>query len=356
MNLSYILTSKLKEIAQNKRMAVIIVICLVLGYSFILIFSSKLYEIEQRRKLAQLKNIDNTWVSSYFHDFRIFNSPQVRAGIVHQVDYKGADIFFTFKDETYMALAVEAGKDLLYHYQFEGFSDEIFDRSENRIMIDTNIANEFRLSVGDEIVVDDKAWKVHAIFKSEYFRRKIIFPEHAEVVENGDFHQQVSIVQFNQAFLDARPDIFGLLNGVKFDSLQQRQDHNLRTLHGFALFFIFFALVFIVLSILNCYLVFSANINYKRKMYGIKKTYGASTSICFGDILLENILYSLLSFHIACLLVHLFRYNVPTFSYTEMNLTVYGLGLIALFIVTVLYSLLIFRKINKQSTIKLLKE
>lgn len=358
MNLSYMLASKLKEIAQNKRMAFIIIICLVLGYAFILIFSSKLYELNQRMSLAELKNVENTWVSSYFDDFKIFSDPEVETGIIHRIDYRGADIFFIFKGETYMAVAVEADKDILYHYKFKDFSEDIFDNSskENRIMIDEQLANEFRMNVGDEIIVDDSVWIVHAIVASEHFRRKIIFPEHTGVLENGDFYMKRSIVQFDETFLNARPDILGILGSVKFETLLQRQEHNLKTLRGFALFFISFALVFIAISILNCYLVFSANINYKRKMFGIKKTYGAGSYICFADIFLENTIFSILAFHIACFLVHILRYNVPTFPYTEVNLTVYGLGIIAVFIVTILYSLLIFRKINKQSTIKLLKE
>ena len=108
MSFSYIFISKLKEISQNKRMAIIIVICLVLGYAFILVFSSKLYEINRRMSLTELKHVENAYISLYFDDFKIFSNTEVESGIVHRTDYKNTTIYFTFKDETYKTFAVEA--------------------------------------------------------------------------------------------------------------------------------------------------------------------------------------------------------------------------------------------------------
>jgi len=358
MSFSYIFISKLKEISQNKRMAIIIVICLVLGYAFILVFSSKLYEINRRMSLTELKHVENAYISLYFDDFKIFSNTEVESGIVHRTDYKNTTIYFTFKDETYKTFAVEADKELSYHYKIEGFSDDFFDdnSSENRIMVSEYLANKYHMSTGDKLIIDDSAWTIYSIVSCEYFRNMIIFPENSGIRHQDGYSSTGTIIQFTETLLKNRPDILEILEGTKFASLQQRQQLYFEGLRAYTVFIILFALLFIVLSILNCYLVFFANISYKRKMFGIKKTYGASPSICFGDILLENTIFSLLAFHIACFLVQSLRHNIPTFFYTEITFPIYGIAIVAVFIITFLYSMLIFIKINRHSTIKLLKE
>jgi len=308
--------------------------------------------------LAELKHVENAWISSDFDKLEIFKDPEVEAGIEHRTDYKNTVVYFTFKDEIYVAFAVETGKELSYHYKLEGFLDETFDgsHSENRIMVSEYLVNKYHMSIGDELIVNGSVWTIYSIVTSEYFGSMIFFPENSEIGEADGYSSSGTIIQFNEAFLKNHSDILEILEGKKFTPLQQRQQYTLKSLRSYALFLIDFALLFIALSILNCYLVFFANISYKRKLYGIKKTYGASSSICFGDIFLENTLFSLLAFHIACFLVHVFRYNIPTFFYTEVTLPVYCSGVIVVFIITVLYSLMIFKKINKISTIKLLKE
>jgi len=306
---------------------------------------------------AELKQVENTWLSSYFDEFEIFRDPEVVSGIEHRTDYKNSNVYFTFKGETYPAFAVETGKELAYHYKMEGFSDTIFDNtSEKRIMVSENLADKYHIILGDELVIDGTTWIVDSIVVSEYFRNKIIFPENSGIKQQDGYSSSDTIIHFDKEFLSTRPDVLEILEGPKFKSLKRSETYAMKNLRSYSLFLISFAAIFITLSILNCYLVFYANFSYKRKMFGIKKTYGASSSACFGDIFLENILFSLLAYHIACFLVHIFRFNVPAFFYTKITLQVYGIGIAVVFIITVLYSLSIFRKINKLSTITLLKE
>ena len=357
MNFNYMFITKLKEIAQNKRMTFIIIICLVLGYIFILVFSSKLYEINRRLSLTEMENIENAWISSRFDKLEIFNTPDAKAGIVHRTDYRNTVVYFTFKDEIYTTFAVEADKDLSYHYKLEGFSDDIFMniKSNKQVMVSEFLANKYHMTVGDEIIVKGVVWHINAIVTCEHFRRMIIFPKDSGIEQSDGYSSQGTIIQFSESFLNSRADVLELLK-TSFTSLQQKQQYTRESLHSYALFLVGFALLFISLSILNCYLVFYANINYKRKIYGIKKAYGASISNCFRDIFLENSIFSLLAFHIACFLVNEFRYNIPEFFYTEVTLSIYVSGMLVVFIINILYSLMIFKKINRESTIKLLKE
>jgi ABC-type antimicrobial peptide transport system permease subunit len=257
-----------------------------------------------------------------------------------------------------MSNAVEVDKEFPYHYKFESFSYDMFEDNypKKQIMVSETLSNEYHMDIGDELIIDNSIWTICSIFANEYHNRTIIFPENSGVLENCERFSPISIVQFSKEYLSKHSEITEILENSKFTTLQHREKYTLNSLRTYALFIIIFAVIFIVLSILNCYLVFFANINYKRKIYGIKRTYGASFAICFGDVFIENGIFSLLAFHIACFLVHMFRYNIPSFFYTEVSLTVYGFGIAVVFIITVLYSLLIFKTISNESTIKLLKE
>jgi len=355
MNLGYIILSKLKEIAKNKKMAVIIVICLVLGYAFILIFSSKIFEINRRMEFAKIKNTENAYILSDSRLTDVQDDPDFENGIEHRSDYGSASVYVAFKNDTFMVYGTEIDEELPYFYTFDNFSYDLFDENnpEKQVMVSKYLANKYNMKVNDEIIVNGSVWNICSVYENEYLNKSIVFPINSNALENNDMHSRSSIIQFNENYLKSDPQI---LKGEGVTPLQRRQETNLKSLNMYKIFIVAFAVIFIVISILNCYLVFFSNINYKRKMYGIKKTYGASSSLCFIDVFLENCIFSLLALHISCLLVHVFRYNIPVFFYTEVNLAVYFSAMIVVLIVTVIYSLIIFKKINSISTIKLLKE
>lgn len=346
MTLWYSLGVKRREMLYRFPFTAVSVASLALGFLFIIVFTAKIGSVDRRivNLLESNKNPEATvYQLKELSDSKPIgrSSQSINAYVYVDVDGSKSKELAVFVDERFTD-----------YVGISGVSSDAFHtfvESADQVMMDSHLARQYDVVSGDRMVLEGEVFHVFAVIDFEYLEGSFILS-----TKNTDL---VARLAYPRVTVYTQGDLIHPKSTIENrQRLGDKIAGEVASLERFKDFMRVFALIFIVLSVLNCYLIFWARMAQEVRNRMIKRLQGQRRAHIFLEILIENTVLSGLAFHMSWLMLNRWDRWLPTFFYERWTGAVYGISLGIALGIGVLYSLFQYARIQKASMIKQIRE
>lgn len=358
--LKFICYTQIKEIFRNKRFNLIVLFTLIFSFVFVIIFVGKIVAINETKELSRLKHTqDSVQISTgnqtYAEDIsKIVDS--LKASVKTNIITK--PFTFDFKGKTYRENLSIIDDNIGYFYQLKNFDVE--QLAQDKTAISEYISIKYGIGLGDKISVKAEEFEVVAIINSYQFEKRILFSNEANQNLLKEFQTINNQFLLNLNDAESLRQFENLKHNnqnqeITMASLDEVMRASLASLEKFILFIVGFSVLFILLCLVNCLLVFEGKLVNLLNNLAIKKLCGVSSKNIFLSLFFENMLLCIVAMHVSLIIVLLTNRLFPIFFYYNFSLTSYSWSLITIMLMILLYSLFLYRKLSKYKLQNLLK-
>lgn len=348
---SYLFKSQWNEIRYHWKLSLIVFLSLVFSFTLVIVFTGKLIDVAEQKSLSRLLNQDQS-VLLTLSDPK--DSPILDDLQVEMTDHEWARLsdykvnFKTDQDSFIEYLTVLKGQPQ-HFIQMKNFDGQLAD---GEIAVSNYQARKHNLKIGQELKIGSQTYRISQIFSSYQFNRRIILNDEPHLVDQSQFvSEKFYIQQVDKEKLQA------LISGkeISLKDLNIVDHENSQFLTQYLLLIASFSLSFIVLSMINCLLVFYGKLKHTQKNLAVKKLFGLKPLDILQTMFIENGILSLFAFNIAFLLVIICQQWIPSNIATDISLLLYEICLVEGLVMSILYAIYLSGKLSKNKLIDLLK-
>lgn len=343
-SLVYGISIKLRERASNPKILLLLVFSLAIAFYFSIMFVSKVHEV----------NID----------INFYDNKARTAGIMHSsskitTDFDPKNTTIVKKSHVYLsnsdgnlsktALSV-IDSNYFEFFRFINFNKldwQSFVSNPKAILVHKNIARDRGIKIGDLVTVNGVSFTCISVLSQHDFKDSIVINESGremiKLLGGEEYKNEVFIQNYDFDNNKAK------LKNMKFESFDTIVKSDIKSLSVFKLFLIAFSSVFILISLLNVYLIIYSAIRKERVKYLIKNVLGESKLSFFLSSSIDIMLICLVSYHFSLVLYYLLISSVPSFFYYEISLYDYIINGLFIVISSIVISVILCLKQIKTS-------
>lgn len=359
--IKFIMHTQFKEMVKNWRFNIIVLSSLIFSFIFVIIFVGKIIMISDTKKLANLKNISNSVLVSTGDD----TFTKKLNDIVQELDYDAVsqivtkEITFTFQDKEHDENLSIIDHEVNYFHRIQGLDTNKL--IEHKLAISEYLARKYHIGLGDSVTILGEKFEIISVFRSYEFEKRMLISREflsekmaSNITLNNQYFLHLTNKENVKKF-EQLQNSNNLPNEIVLLSLKQKNNLSMSSLNGYIIFVCAFSLVFILLSLTNCLLVFEGKLMNLLKNIAIKKLCGLKNKDVILGLISENNILCLISLHISLLIVLFLNPYLPLFFAYTLQWKSYFLALVVVLAMMSMYSMLLYLKLDKYDLINLLK-
>ncbi|MBF0780956.1 MULTISPECIES: ABC transporter permease [unclassified Granulicatella] len=355
VKLAFILLTQWKEFIHKWKLNSVILISLIFSFVFIIIFCGKLVTIYDLKNLSALQHSENS-----FEIRSIYSTKDAARQLKEAVESLNADnisyvtnYITTFEKNgqlfTENFTTLEGNSH--YFFKMRGFYREL---GNQEVAISHYIAHKYHLKKNDTIRIDGREFKVAFIFESYQFEKRFVISSHANLDIVSKLASSYALIHFINADEKTLTNSLdtAIFNYQPLTTVNRSSD---KSLTAYMVFIMVFSLVFILLCLTNCLLAFKGKMTNTMKNLSIKLLYGLGSKGILSIVLWENLLLSVVAFHIAYVGLFICRGYLPLFFTFRGDSLSYLLSLSFVILGIILYSYILMKRLSRFYIVDVLK-
>lgn len=353
MKSSFGIMIKAQELYMNKKITLITILSLTVGFFFVLLFSNKFLEINSR-----IQQLSKSVVNQNSYMFFITGDTLEQEILSrHDVNSSVSSFFVYIQSKGSESKEMVSIIDSNYcrFLKIQGWSNEdniTFFTNKNAVLLPQSMARKYRINEGDTLNINGNTYVCFRVLTDERLRNRIIMNDGAlsEMLKSP----YTSTLVYTHDLTENEIVQLELVTRVR--SIQSDVYEEIHSLKQFRLFVGVFAALFVTMSLINCYLIFWARMENLVRNIAIKRIYGQTHLSMHLETLGENALLSLIGYHLSCIIAIISCPVVPDFFYIELNPNIYVIGLLIVLVISNAFSIMMTRRFRTIPVLTILRE
>lgn len=315
-SLVYSIKVKMYERIRHPKKFILMILSLSIAFYFVVMFICKVHEVDKDILFYKNKNKVSDVIVCHFQsnaDLNLTKGVIVRnsKGYLKNLNedlIKGNLISLDFGYYDFFEMS-----DLSSHDWSKFFSNQ------NGVLVHQNIARKLGLKNGDDVFINGVQFTCMNIISQHDFKDKVVLHDSA-ILSVGNRNEMKSDLFITKRDFNSLPDE---LKRLKWESFDYELSDTIRSLNTFKLFLMGFSAIFILISLLNVYLIIYTNMNTEKRNYVIKKALGETVIGFFISCVLDVTMICFVAYHFSLLLYYLLIPSVPVFFYYRLSVESY---------------------------------
>lgn len=313
-SLIYSILIKQRERSSNPKTLILLIFSLAITFYFSIMFVSKVHEVNKDINFYdnKAKKTGILYLSSKTtNNFKSKNITIVKSSHAYLLNSDGN------LTKTELSVIDSNYFDFFNFVSLNKLDWQNFVSNPKAILLHKNIARNRKIKVGDLVSVNGDSFRCVSILYQHDFKDKIVINESGRKIINkigGDeYKSEIFIQNYDLDNFNTK------LKNMKFESFDKIVKSDIKSLSIFRLFLIAFSSIFVLISLLNVYLIIYGAIRSERRKYLIKNALGESEFSFFLSSSIDIMLICLVSYHFSLVLYFILIPSVPSFFYYEIS-------------------------------------
>lgn len=335
MSLLYSFKMRLIQKRSNYKVYFLAIFSISIALYFVLMFLTKIYiNNQQMRFYSQqisnnliIYNINNDELLSYNIDYTL-----------HSV----TSDYLQFNKQKYKIDLFVIDNNYSQFYKIKDINHQKwkqFIQCSNCIFVSKEVARQFNLAQNSNVIIASKEFRVLDIVDNPFFAKRVI-------ISINNYPNTISKFKLVTSAKNEH-----LFNNVKYESLNSVYFQIISSLKHFSMFLIVFFSIFLLISLINIYLIYNILLNSDRKSRVVKYICGENIKTYTFSLCLDNLITSLIAFHFCLLIYYLLLPIMPEFFYFDLIFNVYLMELLLVVVISCLLSLFLAKREIKTNLI-----
>lgn len=339
MSLIYALRMRFIQKKANYKVYLLAIFSISIALYFVLMFLTKIYINNQQIKFYSQQISNNLII------YNINNDEVLPNNIEYTIHSVTSDYLQIDKQKFKINLFV-IDNNYPQFYTIKDISPDKwqqFIQCSNCIFVSKEVARQFNLAPNSNVIIANQKFRVLDIVDNPFFAKRVI-------INIDNYPNSISEFKFVTSFQNDY-----LFNNAKFEPLSSRYFYNIVSLKHFSLFLIGFFSIFLLISLINIYLIYNILLNNDRQSRVVKYVCGENTKTYTFSLCFENLITSLIAFHFCLLIYYLLLPIMPEFFYFDLIFNVYLIELLLVVVISFLLSLFLAKREIKTNLITQLR-
>lgn len=310
MNFSYSLLIRFKERLNNGTRLILTILSIAVGMYFVTMFLSKLYMVN--RYIDTYKCLRN----DEYYIYELDNLKDIDAYYNSQSSViLSGNKEIEVNNEKVLVNTVGLSKNVNDYYKGAILTNDDINKltSSNVVFVGNELARSLSIKEKDYLEIDDTNYRVERIIDNVEYKKSLLISSQSLNIKTNTYPSLVKVL--------TKEKLKNHVDKVKssFDYYTQ----NILIYKQFKLFIIVISTIFILISLINIYLIIRTNIEKEIRNQIIQKVFGENIDYFTKAMAIDMTFVTLVSYHLGLLLYFIILPYVPGFFYFKLSLEVY---------------------------------